>query len=262
MKAIILAAGLGSRLLPLTASKPKVMTVIFGKTLLDHHIETLLKLNIRSSDITVVTGYKSSAIHTTYNVNIVTNPLYSTTNMVYSLYHSLGNYLDFSTRCLVVYGDILYDEYIPKSLFARTDPFSVVADTSWLPLWQKRFAYPLSDAESFEVVNGHISSIGHKLSQSSTVPAAQYIGMILLSGSMLHHTYDIYTTALHNNDSTVSPSIDFTTFLNYLISQHLHLSPHYISGGWLELDTLDDFNLYKNYRSLSEFSNENLLLNL
>ena len=57
MKALILAAGLGSRLRPLTNDVPKAMVQYKGIELIKHQINTLLENNI--TDICVMTGYKS-----------------------------------------------------------------------------------------------------------------------------------------------------------------------------------------------------------
>lgn len=57
MKAIILAAGKGSRLLPMTLLKPKPLLKINGKTILENMIKRLKNAGVK--DITVVTGYKN-----------------------------------------------------------------------------------------------------------------------------------------------------------------------------------------------------------
>jgi len=60
MKAIILSAGQGSRLLPLTADKPKCLIEFSGKTLLDWQLDALISNGVR--DIVVVVGFKSDAV--------------------------------------------------------------------------------------------------------------------------------------------------------------------------------------------------------
>ena len=60
MKAIILAAGEGKRLRPLTNNTPKCLVNLFGKSLLQWQIETFRSCQI--DDISVVTGYRSKLI--------------------------------------------------------------------------------------------------------------------------------------------------------------------------------------------------------
>jgi len=60
MRAVILAAGCGERLLPLTKTSPKPLTPVLGKPLLRYTIETLKEAAVE--DIIIVTGYLSHSI--------------------------------------------------------------------------------------------------------------------------------------------------------------------------------------------------------
>ena len=60
MRVIILAAGMGSRLRPLTNDKPKCMLKLFNETLIERQIKIFHSFNI--NDITIVTGYRSEVI--------------------------------------------------------------------------------------------------------------------------------------------------------------------------------------------------------
>ena len=60
LKVIILAAGMGSRLRPLTNDKPKCMIKLLDETLIQRQIKIFHSCNI--NDITIVTGYKSEVI--------------------------------------------------------------------------------------------------------------------------------------------------------------------------------------------------------
>jgi len=55
MKAIILAAGRGSRLMPYTRDVPKCMIEFGGKTFLEYQLNMLIEVGIK--DVTIVTGY-------------------------------------------------------------------------------------------------------------------------------------------------------------------------------------------------------------
>ena len=63
MKALILAAGLGTRLAPITDDRPKSLVPVNGKPILFKQIENLLKNGI--TDITVVSGYKGDMLKKT-----------------------------------------------------------------------------------------------------------------------------------------------------------------------------------------------------
>jgi choline kinase len=60
MKAIILSAGQGKRLLPLTAERPKCAVIIHGKPMIEWQIDELIKCGVE--DICVVLGYKAEKV--------------------------------------------------------------------------------------------------------------------------------------------------------------------------------------------------------
>ncbi len=77
MKAIILAAGRGSRLLSLTDDRPKCLVELYGKPLLDWQIKALRDAGIQ--DITVVRGYLKDKI--TGEFETLENPRWFKTNI-------------------------------------------------------------------------------------------------------------------------------------------------------------------------------------
>ena len=88
-KALILAAGLGTRLAPITDDRPKSLVPVNGKPILIKQIENLKSNGI--IDITIVAGYKAdvleAAVHEKYpEITIVESVDYATTNNMYSAY--------------------------------------------------------------------------------------------------------------------------------------------------------------------------------
>lgn len=90
MKAIILAAGVGSRIRPLTNNKPKSLLNINGKPILQRMIENIEAVGI--SEVLVITGYLEEQIKTfvkinfpTLSVEYIRNNTFDTTNTGYSL---------------------------------------------------------------------------------------------------------------------------------------------------------------------------------
>ena len=89
MKALILAAGVGSRLAPLTDHLPKCLVEVNGTPVLMKQIENLHACGI--TDITVVSGYLShvlsSAVRGKYpEIRILESVDYAVTNNMYSAY--------------------------------------------------------------------------------------------------------------------------------------------------------------------------------
>ena len=87
--ALILAAGLGTRLAPLTDDRPKSLVAVNGVPILIKQLENLFENQIL--DITIVSGYLSDVLEKTVHasfptVKIVESADYATTNNMYSAY--------------------------------------------------------------------------------------------------------------------------------------------------------------------------------
>lgn len=94
MNAIILAAGMGTRLLPYTDKKPKSLIPIKNEPIIERQIRFLNEANIEN--ITIVVGYLAEQFEylvEKYQVNLIYNPLYDKYNNLYSLFLA-RNYLD------------------------------------------------------------------------------------------------------------------------------------------------------------------------
>ena len=86
MRAIILAAGAGTRLSPLTNGLPKCLVAMGPRPLIDHQILALRAVGVE--DIVIVVGYEADQIrhHCDDSVRFVENREFATTNSIYSLY--------------------------------------------------------------------------------------------------------------------------------------------------------------------------------
>lgn len=129
MKALILAAGFGSRLAPITDNIPKSLVPVNGKPILFKQIENLLENGI--TDITIISGYKADILEKEVlnafpNVNIVESVDYATTNNMYSAYlgiKALGE-CDF----LMMNADVFFDSSVVKTLLNYPFENAIVAD--------------------------------------------------------------------------------------------------------------------------------------
>jgi len=129
MKALILAAGLGTRLAPITDNCPKSMVPVNGKPIIQKQIENLLENNI--TDITVVGGYLydvlENFIHEKYpNIKVINSVDYATTNNMYSAF--LGKDYVGNGDFLMMNADVYYDSSVIKSLLEFDKPNAIVTD--------------------------------------------------------------------------------------------------------------------------------------
>ena len=125
MKAVILAAGVASRLRPLTENTPKCLLKVNGKTLLERTLDNFIENGI--TDFLIVTGYLQNMIidfatanYPKINVKFIENKDYSTTNNIYSLYlaESFAGGEDF----ILSDSDILFSKDIISALLTNNNP--------------------------------------------------------------------------------------------------------------------------------------------
>ena len=173
MKAIILAAGRGSRMKSLTDNNLKCLVKLRGKTLLDWQLQALREAGIR--DIAVVTGYRRELL-ADKGLTEFHNPNWEITQMVSSLAYA-DSWLK-EEPCVVSYSDIFYAPGAVRSLMQSSSALAVTYDPNWLALWQQRFGDPLLDAETFRLTAQHtLAEIGNK-PQSVAEVQGQYMGLL------------------------------------------------------------------------------------
>ncbi len=115
MKAVILAAGVASRLRPLTNNTPKCLLKVGDKSILERTIDNLVKNNI--SEIIVVTGFLREMIEDFLTENypnliftFIYNDKYDSTNNIYSLWMTKSEVL--GDKILLLDSDIVFDSRI------------------------------------------------------------------------------------------------------------------------------------------------------
>lgn len=237
MKLIILAAGQGTRLKPLTNNKPKCLTPILDKPIIEWQIETAHAANI--TDIIVVGGYKIEQLEK-YPVTLICNERFMTTNMVYSLLCAQDHFND---DIIISYGDIVYEPRILQKLIASSHDLAITIDLFWQSYWEMRFEDPLSDAESLKLFeDGRIKEIGQKAENISDIQG-QYIGLCLFRQKAINSLLTTYN-ALSESDTKLNgrsaENFFMTDLLQEMIRRNIALHSFPIHRGWYEVDSLSD----------------------
>lgn len=125
MRAIILAAGMASRLRPLTDNTPKCLLKIGERSLLQRSIDALTSNDIK--EIVIVTGYLHNQIedfvkqqYPSLDVTFIHNGVYDSTNNIYSLW--LARPKADGEEILLLDSDLLYDpEIITRILNTKAE---------------------------------------------------------------------------------------------------------------------------------------------
>ena len=241
MKAIILAAGKGTRLGHYTKDIPKGMLQFNGKSLIEHQVKTYRKCGI--DDILIITGYKAEKIRIP-NVRYIFNEDYETTNMVESLFCAEK---EFNDDIVVSYADILFESEVLKRLIKHESDIVVTTDIGWKEYWKARHGDIMKDTESLVFgEDGRIVGIGKPDPEVDDMHA-RYVGLIKFTRNGLEVTKRVYHEAKSKywgkpwQTSSVFQKAYMTDLLQAIIDSEVGVYPLKIEKGWLEFDTIEDY---------------------
>lgn len=255
-KALILAAGFGSRLMPLTKNVPKTMVEYKGKKIIDYEIQALQNAGFKSDEIAVVGGYKFEILREYLEQNFALkhffeNKNYASTNMLHSLFCAR----DFLLECkkqkqdiIISYADIVYFAPCIVALRKKNADMAICVDKEWKRLWSARFDDILSDAETLKMrdCNGefYITELGKKPQNLDEIQA-QYMGLFKFSHKFLDKVIALYDSLDKNAifDGQPYNNIYMTSFLQALIDKYHNAKAVIVSGGWCEIDFKSDLEV-------------------
>ena len=238
--AVVLAASRGD-LGELTRDQPKCMIDVRGKSLLERLVSLLSDSGIRS--ITVVRGYHKEAIALN-GVATVDNDQYAETGEVYSLACARPQ-LDGET--IVVYGDILFRSYILDGLLAVDGDIVIAVDALGALAGARATPRDLVAAERpfsgnyLDDAPVHLRSISQALPPAAT--CGEWIGLARFTAqgaAWLREELDLLEA-----DGKLD-SADMPMLITRLAAKHPVLV-HYITGHWLDVDTLEDLSNARNF---------------
>ncbi len=242
MRAIILAAGQGTRLSPYTLDRPKCLVELAGRPLLAWQLDALRHVGV--NEITVVIGYRGERI-AAQGLAVRHNPDYARTNMVQSLMCA-ADLLDGSDDVLIAYADIVYEPRVVRALAACGEPICTTVDRSWLRLWSIRTATPLAEAETLTLdARGNIVELGKKPTSYEEIQA-QYMGLIQVRADLAPRLPEIHRRLdpRARYDGQDLDNMYMTSFLQHLIDRGQPVRAVAVDGGWLEVDSASDLELY------------------
>jgi phosphoenolpyruvate phosphomutase len=254
VRAIILAAGFEPGLLPLIEDRPKALLDIKGKSILERQVETLNACNIK--DIAVVRGYRKDKF-TLPNIRYYDNTHYEKNFDLASLFCAEA---ELRGRCLVLYGDILFDRSVLEKLLQSDKDISLVVDRAWYDHGghlRPGEAPPKPDLVSLRDPPEHgyrflpstadttVARIGQH--QPSEDAHGEFIGMAMFSPhgvELLRQTYH-HVVASHRggpfHEALALEQASLTDMLQELIDQHQDVYAVNVYKGWMEVDTFEDY---------------------
>ena len=241
VKALIIAAGLGSRLKKHTENLPKCMLDFGGKTLLKRQLEAYNKNNIK--DISLIRGYKKEKINYK-GIKYFENTDYKNNNILNSIFYAEK---EISGNIIISYSDILFDSSVVERTLNSNHDISVVVDIDWRGYYVGRKDHPISEAENVIFnSNNEVEKIG-KINTGKEEVHGEFIGMIKLSNrgteifkEHFHRLKKIYWNKPFQR-ANIFQKAYLTDFIQELVDIGIKVHCVIIESGWKEIDTVEDY---------------------
>ena len=227
MKAIILAAGQGSRLMPLTKEMPKSMLKVGGKPILKWIVGNLKSCGIH--EIIIVTGYKQDKIQEFFGdtVQYRYNPFFKHCNQVGSAWFARN---DMNDEFVYIHADVFFDVRILEDLLKRTEDICIAVE-------------PREDFEEEDhkviVAGDHVREV-HKETIPHEAAFGEFLGMVRFSkkgAGFIKSEIERIVQIEGNLDKYFSFSI------NRLINKGVEVHHCDISYPWIEIDFPEEMDI-------------------
>jgi L-glutamine-phosphate cytidylyltransferase len=172
MKAVILAAGRGTRIRSVHGEHPKCLIEVDNGTILDHQLDALAMVGI--NEVAIVVGYEEEQIiaHVnarrllTQRIHFIENPGFAITNNIYSLWLAL-DWLR-GDSFIVLNADVIFDPEILDLAMRPQAPISMIVD----PLWR-------DETMKVIIVEDHVTKMSKTISREEF--SGTYIGITVFS---------------------------------------------------------------------------------
>ena len=232
MKVIILSAGQGRRLLPLTANLPKCALPIAGRSVLEWQLLELSRLPI--DEVVVVTGFAAAAVEaivkrvTAVKVRTFYNPFYAHSDNLGSCW--IARY-EMDRPFILINGDTLFQSAIPARLLAMPSPNPITL------VMNVKASYDDDDMKVI-VENGMLQRVGKSLERKAV--NGESIGMIAFRGDGPALFTDRIERAMRQDDGARKWYLSAIDELAQ--SRHVDVCP--ITGlSWCEIDDHRDLEI-------------------
>ena len=243
MKAVIIAAGKGTRMRGFTRELPKCLAIVLnGKSLLETQLEVLRFCGI--SDISVVRGYKAEKINYP-GIRYYFNDRYEGNNILESLFYAER---EMDGSVIISYGDIWYGADIVEKLAQATGDITLAVDVQWRDTYLGRKEHPVEEAELVRWnENQEVTDIG-KIGLEAGRIDGEFIGMMKLSPTgckifkeCFHRARDLFARKPFQR-SPLFEKAYLTDLLQEMADQDISIHCAVVGNEWREIDTLEDLD--------------------
>ncbi|MCZ6673435.1 MAG: phosphocholine cytidylyltransferase family protein [Verrucomicrobia bacterium] len=243
MRAIIIGAGRGQRLMPTTANYPKCFAEIQGRRILDWSLQAFAANGIE--EICFIGGYRIDIVREKYpNLIFRHNADWENNNILASLMHA-EDLMDEPFICC--YSDTLFSAAVITGLMESDKDITLSVDTGWTERYRYRTQHPPDDAEKVIVLSGQVTRVHRYIDPADA--HGEYTGVAKFSASgaaALKEHYARCRESLSGKPFREAPVFE-KAYLIHLLQDMIEkdVAIHHIDtpGEYMEIDTQEDFEL-------------------
>lgn len=246
MKAIIIGAGRGRRLGPLTEDVPKPLVPIVGRPMLESVLDALAAGGLSRDDTVFIRGYRGDVIEARYpELTYVANENWANNNILFSLLCA-REHMD--SGFVSTYADIVYRPEAIERVVASPHDITLVCDTDWRRRYVKRSEHPESDAEKLRAEGDRVTEISRRI--PSEAAFGEFIGVMRLTPHGVEQFLAAFddARARHADEDAFWEGRTFAKAYLIDLLQQMVLAGvpiHCVGmhGGYMEIDTTQDAGL-------------------
>jgi choline kinase len=242
MRAIIIGAGRGSRLMPTTADAPKCFAEVGGMRIIDWAVEAFRQNGV--TNIAYIGGYQIEKIHAAYpEFDFRHNHAWEQNNILASLFFA-EDLMDEPFICS--YSDILYRPSVIEGLLASRDDITLSIDTKWLNRYGERTEHPSDDAEKATVADGRVMRVDRKIPEGEAYGEFTGVAKFTVEGARrlkqhFHAARDKFAAGEFRDGRTFEKAYLIQLFQS-MIEAGEQFGHSDTPGGYIEIDTQEDFD--------------------
>jgi choline kinase len=245
VKAIIIGAGRGRRLMPLTEDEPKCFAPIAGKRILDWILDALAGGGFTPRDVVYVGGYLLPVIKQAYpEFTYVENVDWERNNILASLFCA-EDYMADGFVCS--YADIVYRPQPVRQMMDSSHDVTMIVDTDFRRRYADRSMHPETDAEKVRTEGDRVVEVSRRIPAADA--SGEYIGVAKFSphgAAQLREHYHRVVAEYGEGPFQGAASVR-VAYLIHLFQEMLEhgIAMHKVDthGQYFEIDTTEDYRL-------------------
>lgn len=247
MRAIIIGAGRGRRLMPTTADAPKCYAEVRRRRMLDWTQEAFLDAGV--TDICFIGGYHIDKVRRDYpQFTFRHNAGWQENNILLSLMHAEDLMHEGFVCC---YSDILFTSAVVQRVLRHPAEIALSVDTRWLERYQHRTQHPPDDAEKVTVLNGCVTRVHRGIKPHDA--HGEYTGIAKFTSAGAATLREHFHRARQEfagkpfREAPVFEKAYLILLLQEMIEAGVKIGHADTPGSYMEVDTQEDFELARKY---------------